>query len=137
MTQGSTSTRSSTNADEQRRSLWIIFLSGPVVYTVYFLVVWALAEFGCFAGIEQLNWFGFDPIRLGVVVLTVIAAILTLGVGIVSFRRWHAMREGPDDPDEDDPKFMLFVGMWMIGLFTVTILMTAIPMLFGVPCEWI
>jgi hypothetical protein len=128
--------QSSTNADQQRRPLWIIFLSGPVIYAVYFLTVYVLGEFGCFAGFSQINLLGLDPVRLGVIVLTIMAALLTLGMGFVSFRQWRALRAGPDDPDEDDPKFMLFVGMWLNGLFTLVILLTAVPMLVGSACTW-
>jgi hypothetical protein len=96
-----------------------------------------LGEFGCLAGIQQFGFLGTNPIRLGVLVLTAIAALVTLIVAIVGFRRWRRLRQGPNDPDEDDPKFMLFVGTWLNGLFTVVILLNAAPMLLGSACAWI
>lgn len=120
----------------QRRRLWVIFLAGPVVYLVYFIGVWVLGEFGCLAGIQHLRPFGLNPIRLGVVASTVVAALVTLGTGIVGFRGWRQLRQGPADPDEDDPKFMLFVGTWLNGLFTVAILLSAVPMLLGSACDF-
>jgi hypothetical protein len=32
---------------------------------------------------------------------------------------------------------MAFVGLWLSGLFTVTILLTGLPALFLVLCDWI
>jgi hypothetical protein len=124
-------------ADPQRGRYWRLFLSGPVIYTIYFLSAWALGEFGCLAGIEQIDWLGQNPIYLGVLLLTAIAALLTIGAGIVAFRQWRELHEGAGDPDEDDPKFMLFVGTWLNGLFSVVILASAIPMLLGSACAWI
>lgn len=130
-------TQSSTNADTQKKRLWFIFLAGPVVYAIYFLAVYVLGEFGCFAGIQRLSVLGISPIRLGVMVLTLIAALATLSTGLTAFRRWRRLHQGEADPDEDDPKFMLFVGLWLNGLFTATILLTAVPMLLGSACDWI
>lgn len=126
-----------TDADAQRGRYWFIFLSGPVIYIVYFLVVYTLGEFGCFAGIQRLNIVGMNPIRLGTIVLTLLAALATISTGVVSFRRWRRLREGPDDPEEYDPIFMLHVGTWLNGIFSVLILLTAVPMLLGSACDWI
>lgn len=129
-------TQSNTNADVQKKRLWFIFLAGPVIYAIYFLTVYVLGEFGCLAGIQHFNFWGINPIHLGVVLLTVIAAFATLGVGLTAFRRWRILHKGAEDPDMDDPKFMLFVGLWLNGLFTVVIVLSAVPMLFGSACDW-
>lgn len=126
-----------TNADRQRGRLWVIFLAGPVVYLIYFVVVWVIGEFGCLAGIQQLPLFGQNPIRLGVLVTTIVAALITLVIGIMGFRRWQRMHRGPEDPDEDDPKFMLFVGIWLNGFFTALTVLTAVPMLLGSACAYL
>ena len=127
----------STKADPQRRRLWLLFLAGPVIYALYFLVVYTLGEFGCLAGIEKLTFLGMNPIRAGVIAFTIVAALATTSTGLVAYRRWRYLHEGPKDPDVDDPKFMLFVGVWLNGLFTVVIVATAIPMLLGSACQWI
>ncbi len=84
--------QSSTNADQQRRPLWLIFVSGPVIYSVYFLAVYVLGEFGCLAGIQQISLLGLNPVWLGIVVLTVAAVLVMLSIGIVSFRRWRELQ---------------------------------------------
>jgi hypothetical protein len=126
-----------TSAREERQHgrLWVSFLTGPVVYIVYFIAVWALGEFGCVAGIQQLTLFGQNPIRLGVLVLTAIAALLTLIIGIVSLRRWRQLREAPGRNGGNYAQFMSFVGAWLNGFFTLVILMNAIPMLLGSGCN--
>jgi hypothetical protein len=125
-----------TNADRQRGSLWLMFLAGPVIYIVYFIVVWALAEFGCLAGIQELRPFGLNPIYTGVLALTVVAALVTFYIGLLTFRRWRELRRGPADSEEEDPLFMVTVGIWLNGMHIVVILLTAVPMLSGSACAW-
>ena len=127
----------STKADPQRGRFWFLFLAGPVIYAVYFLAVYTLGEFGCLAGIQQVNVLGVSSIHVGVVLLTILAAFATISVGTLAYRRWRRYHTGPAAPDEDDPKFMLFEGTWLNGIFTVVIVATAVPMLLGSACEWI
>ena len=125
------------SGDRQRGRLWRVFLAGPVLYSIYFVTVYLLSEFGCFAGLQRLRWFGLDPIRLGIAVATVIAAAAIAAVGVYSYRRWRRLDTEPEDPEEDDPLFMMRVGTWLNGFFTVITILTAIPMLLGSACAWI
>ena len=125
-----------TNADRRRGSFWLMFLAGPVIYIVYFIVVWALGEFGCLAGIQALRPFGLNPIYTGVIALTTVAALATFYVGLLTFRRLRNLRQGPVDSEEEDPLFMVTVGLWLNGMHIVVILLTAVPMLLGSACAW-
>lgn len=129
-------TQDRTDADGQGRRLWTTFLAGPVIYTAYFLIVWILGEFGCLAGLHRVPLLGANPIRLGVLVFTAVAALITLAVGIPGFRRWRRRQHGHAGDKEDDVTFMLFVGIWLNGLFTVVILLSAVPMLLGSACDY-
>ena len=127
--------QTSASEETQHGRLWIGFLAGPVIYIVYFIAVWALGEFGCLAGIQQLTLYGQNPIRLGVLALTVVAALVTLIIGIVAFRRWRQLREAPEQNGGNYAKFMSFVGAWLNGFFTLAILLNAIPVLLGSGCD--
>jgi hypothetical protein len=129
--------QTSASTQTQNGRLWLGFLTGPIVYIVYFIVVWALGEFGCLAGIQQLSLLGQNPIRFGVLVFTAVAAFITLMIGILSFRRWRQVRHEPGQNGGNYAQFMLLVGTWLNGLFTLVILMSAIPMLLGSACDWI
>ena len=130
-------TQTTAKQDPHGKRLWFSFLAGPVVYSLYFLVVYTLGEFGCLSGLQYVGLFGWSTIRLGVTVLTIVAALVTLGVGVVSFRKWRQIRQELEAHDEGYPQFMLFVGTWLNGFFTVIILLTGVPMLLGSYCEWI
>lgn len=129
-------TQTTQKREPHSRRLWLMFLSGPVVYSVYFLVVYSIGEFGCLAGLQFVGVFGWSAIRFSVAVLTVVSALITLGAGIFSFRRWRRRREEPDEDDEN-AAFILFVSTWLNGLFTVITLLTSVPMLSGSYCQWI
>lgn len=129
-----------TRPDPQSGRLWWFMLAGPVVYIVYFLVVYTLGEFGCIAGIQRYTLFGISSIVIGVIASTVVAAPITLLVGMMSYRRWRRFAQAEDrvkGPEEGYPQFMSFVGLWLNGMFTVLILLTAVPMLLGSFCEWL
>jgi hypothetical protein len=120
--------------DRRNRNLWRVFLAGPIIYSIYFIVVWVLSEFGCIAGIGQFDLWGMNPIRLGVVLLTLVAALIIALVGLSTFRRWHRVNE---DPEEDDPLFMLLVGAWLNGFFVVITLLSAVPLVLRSVCGWL
>ncbi|HXF63830.1 MAG TPA: hypothetical protein VNK95_19560 [Caldilineaceae bacterium] len=120
-----------------RLTLWGGFLSGPVIHSIYFLIVYVLGEFGCLAGLGAVTVFGMGVILLVTVVLTVISAAATLVFGIGAYRRWRRIRSQtarwPDDPGG----FMSFTGTWLNGFYTVLILLTGIQTLFLEVCEWV
>jgi hypothetical protein len=118
------------------KQLWFMLLSGPVVYIIYFLAVYILGEFGCLSEFRRVGIFGWSAVALGVLFLTLVAALITLGMAILSFIRWRGFRLGSEQ-DRGYPRFMTFVGTWLNGLFTVVILMTSVPMFFGGFCRWI
>jgi hypothetical protein len=123
------------NANLSAGTLWFRFLAGPVIYFIYFVAAWVLAEFGCLAGLGQVKFLGVNPIYAGVLAFTLIAALLTLYVGVTSYRQWRALRQAAAQANGGAPGFMLFVGIWFDAIFGVVILLTAVPMLLGSACD--
>jgi hypothetical protein len=78
-----------------------------------------------------------DGITLWVVVLTVAAALATAYSGLIAYRNWQRMGGPEDQRLEDSARLMAFAGMWLNGLFTMLILLTGLPVLFLVLCDWI
>lgn len=124
-------------ANRPRLRLWPAFLAGPVIYAVYFLIVYTFGEFGCFAGIQRFTILGWNVIRLAIVVTTVVAVLATVAAGLGTYRSYRHMRAEELRPEEDDPRFMLLVGTWLTGMFVVIILLSAVPSLLGTVCGWI
>lgn len=119
------------------RTLWIGWLSGPVVYSIYFLIVYTLGEFGCLAGIQRFEWFGLNVITLGTAVFTAIAALITLVIGFRTFRRWRRIRSGNHEWQETSAGFMSFTGAIFNALFTGVTLLTGISAFVVELCEWV
>lgn len=120
------------------RRLWFCLLNGPVVYAIYFAIGYFFVEATCKADLFAFTVLGLDMISWTVVVLTVLAAAVT-GYGLaLSLRIWRHTHDF-DDPADDAgyAPFMAFTGAWMSGLFTLVILVTGIPALVLVLCDWI
>jgi cbb3-type cytochrome oxidase subunit 3 len=130
-------TAETAKADPQRGRYWLMFLSGPITYGLYFLVVYVLSEFGCLAGYQRFPIFGTDLIRFGVVALTAIFTLIMIAFTVVAYRRWDRFHSGKEAPDDDAPSFILFVGTWLNGIFAFVTVATAVPVLLGSACNWI
>ena len=125
------------NANRPRLRLWPAFLAGPVIYALFFLIVYVVGEFGCFAGLQRFTFLGWNAIRLGFVGTTAVALLVIVAAGLSTYRSWRRLRDDPPDPEEDDPRFMLLVGTWLAGMFAVIIALSAVPSLVGTVCGWV
>ncbi|MBI1299899.1 hypothetical protein GC175_33660 [bacterium] len=120
------------------RRLWFCLLNGPVVYTIYFLLGYLFVEAACSADLFTFNVLGLDMITFLVIVFTVLAAAVTgygLFLSLRIWRRTHGTNDATDDAGY--VPFMAFTGAWMSGLFTLVILLTGVPALYVVLCDWI
>ena len=88
--------------DRPTRITWVVFLGGPVIWFVHFMVVYLVAEAGCTGDGPGLNVF--DPPVPATVTLatTAVAAAGCLGFAAWAHRWWRASRDGPaaDDAPE-------------------------------------
>lgn len=122
-------------------SLWFGLAGGPIIYSVYFLAVYFLGEAACMADLLRYRLLGLEAITFWVLLLTLVAAALT-GYGTwLAYHHWRATRnpvgqEAGREQRSYQP-FMAFIGLWLSGLFTVVILLTGLPALFLVLCDWI
>lgn len=102
----------------------VLFLAGPVIWFVYFMVVYLFAEAGCSPGglrvaPSVVTWF--------TVAVTVIAAIAT---ATLAFRAARSLGEGSGG----DWKLMRWGGAILGGLFVLAILLVGAPALVFAPC---
>ncbi len=107
-----------------RRSL-ALFVAGPVIWTLHFMVVYLVVEAGCTG--EGPGLALFDPPVPTVVTLaaTAVAAVGCLAAAAVSYRRWRTNRQltadggGLEPPDQGgNLAFAAFV-MSLLGFMTV------------------
>jgi heme/copper-type cytochrome/quinol oxidase subunit 2 len=116
---------------------WVTLLAGPLVWTVYFLVGYTAAEFGCRGLWLSGQIGGLQAIRVVVLVLTVLALAVSAWLFWRTWRRWRALRPDPDAAltrAEERQRFMVLGGLLLGGLFTLAIVLTGIPALILEGC---
>lgn len=126
----------------RRRNRWLWFgvASGPIVYSLYFVIGYFFAEAACTADLLRYRILGLEAVSFWIIVLTLVAAAITAFSTVVAFRHWWRSRTDDMDavpPEQSYPPFMALIGAWMSGIFTLHILLTGIPALFLVLCDWI
>lgn len=132
-----------TDAATQRKtregwpSLWFGVLAGPIVYSLHFVAVYLLVEAACKAGLLQFTVLGINGISFWVVLLTLVAAGFTGYSTFVAYREWRQIQPTSEGGHEGHASLMAQVGLWLSGFFTVVILLTGLPALFLVVCDWI
>lgn len=126
-----------------RRFLWYIVLSGPVIYTVYFIAAWAVAEYSCLGNGLTFSLGGMNGVSLVVLALTLVTLVALLASTALAWRAWRRRRDQADaDHSEYDNSVgteaaMAFVGLLLNTFFVVVTLMTGIPSLVLVACDWV
>ncbi len=123
----------------RNRWLWFVLASGPIVYSLYFLIGYLLAEASCVAGTLRYRLLGLEAISFWIILLTVVAAAITAYSTVVALRHWQQAEHGATATTAEHgyPPFMAFVGAWLNGLFTLFILLSGVPAYFLVLCDWI
>jgi hypothetical protein len=129
--------------DRRARSALAMFVAGPVIWSVHFMLVYLVVEAGCGEGPGLAL---FDPPVPEVVTLaaTAVAAVAALACAGWSWRRW---REGAREPAADDAGdlaggladrdrggTLAFAGFLLSLLSMVTILAVGVPALVLPSC---
>lgn len=125
--------------DRLTRIGWVVFLGGPVIWFLHFMVVYLVAEAGCTGGGPGLRAFN-PPVPAAVtLVATAVAAVGCLAFAAWARRRWIAARHGTaaDDPgvlSGDHEEYerggsLAFAGL-LLALFSfVSVLFVGLPAL--------
>lgn len=115
-------------------SLWTLF-TAPTVWAVHFLVCYVGAAVYC-AKREVLG-FGFEIVRIGVGVATIVALLVIVLAAWLAWRQWGF---GTQDPPHDEPTdhgrrlFQGFATLLLSGLSFIAVLYAAMPVLFLSEC---
>ncbi len=130
--------------DRRARTTIAMFVAGPVIWSVHFMLVYLVVEAGCTGDGPGLRLF--DPPAPTVVTLgaTAVAAVACLGSAAWSYRRWRARDHEPaaDEADElagdlethDRGGSLAFAGFLMSLLGLVTVLFVGLPALVLPAC---
>lgn len=114
---------------------WAIVLAGPVIGTVYFWVIYLLAEAGC---AEELELVDETVLRLVVLAGGVASAVLLTAF---AWRAGRVRRSVPVDRSaettaettadivDDSERFMATTGLMLLGLFMLFTAFLAVPVI--------
>jgi hypothetical protein len=120
-----------------------MFVSGPVIWSVHFLLVYLVTEAGCSGDGPGLRLF--DPPMPKAVTLAVTAAAAAAALGCATwwYRRWQASEHEPvadeaevagDLTDHDRGGTLAFAGFLLSLLSVVTIVFVGLPALVLPSC---
>jgi len=126
--------------DRRARFALAMFVAGPVIWSVHFLLVYLVVEAGCTGDGPGLTLF--DPPVPKVVTLAVTAAAVAAALACAgwSWRRWRASGAEPaaDEAaglsDRDRGGTLAFAGFLLSLLSVVTILFVGLPALVLPSC---
>jgi hypothetical protein len=102
---------------------WAIVLAGPVIGTVYFWVIYLLAEAGC---AEELELVDETVLRLVVLAGGVASAVLLTAF---AWRAGRLRRASSANSTDDTERFMATTGLMLLGLFLLFIAFLAVPVI--------
>ncbi|MGI8575797.1 MAG: hypothetical protein ACR2MA_10770 [Egibacteraceae bacterium] len=129
------------SVDRRARESIILVLSGPVIWTAHFLLVYAVAEAGCTGSGAGLRLFDPPVPSVFTLVATGVASVACLGSAWWGYRRWRAAAHAPSEEqtgarsaepqDESEEtstsRALSFVG-FLLGLLSfVTVLFVGLP----------
>lgn len=116
-------------------TLWTLF-TAPIVWALHFLICYVAVAIFCAKRLPE--GFSFDTVRVGLVVVTVMALAMILFSGWLAWRQWGF---GADDPPHDEPTrdartlFQGFATLLLSGLSFVAVIYAAIPLIFIAECQ--
>ncbi len=139
--------------EENRRILWQGLLAGPVLYALYFIMVYLLAEAACQQNLFTATVSGLPLRSIFILIITLAVAFCTFVNGLSNYRRWREQqaehrlsgqqqqRQPNGEYATADPgtslHFMAFGGLLLSVLFTMMILYTGLPILVLQVCQWV
>jgi heme/copper-type cytochrome/quinol oxidase subunit 2 len=117
-------------APVSRPLLWISFFGGAVLWFVHFLLIWAIAEFGCLAGWQATTLLGITLVFWLILAVSIVIIAVTAYLTLVSYRARVAFAE-PEEPElRGADHYMTRGGLWANLLFLAVIVVQTAPAFF-------
>lgn len=112
-----------------RTDRWIVlFLAGPVIWYVFFWVVYLMAEAACVSTLAFTETAGLPTVSLLTIALTLITAVPVVWFMVRAFRAFRLS-------DSNSPHHALVKAGGILGIsFFVATVFVGLPALFFRPC---
>jgi hypothetical protein len=119
-------------------------IAGPLVWTAHFLTLYVFTAIACAHGFFDHQVLGTNVVRLVGGAATLVAVILILDAGFVSWRRWRGEPVvGQPEPlpphDTNDVasrrRFMAYAGLLLSGVSLIATVWESLPLVFFASCR--
>ncbi len=114
------------------------YLCPPVVWFVWFVLLYSVQGAGCELGLDRAAWLGTSVLRIVLGAMTVAAAGGIAVVGGWAFIEWRELRVVGDDAGSrpvDLSRFLSYGAVLHAGLFFVAVVWTGLPILMTDLCN--
>ncbi|MBX5493542.1 MAG: hypothetical protein IRZ14_20520 [Chloroflexi bacterium] len=117
--------------------LWYGLLGGHAAWSAQLLLSYLVISLACRDPAPHFTILGADGFQLLLGVLTLLPAAVALGAIAVALRHWRAERapRAETTGSGDVQGFLGLFGALLSGLFTATILLTGVSLLYLAPCR--
>ena len=122
------------SADRRARWSLAMFVAGPVIWSVHFMVVYLAVEAGCNGEGPGLRLFDPPVPTVVTLVATALAALACLGSARWGWRRWRAGRAAADPVGPGWGGSLALAGVLMALRGRVTVLFVGLPALVLPAC---
>lgn len=126
------------STNRRTKTLIVLLLAGPLIWSLHFLLVYFVVEAGCTGGGPGLDRFAPPVPTVVTLAATAVAALACLATAAWGYRRWradqreHAQGSGLEPPDTGGS--LAFAGFLLSLLGFVTVLFVGLPALFLPAC---
>lgn len=113
------------------------FLFVPVLWFIWFLMIYAVQGAGCALGWDGPRFIGIDALRWVILLITVLELAVIVWFGARSYVAWRNVRErGTDDGGShlDQSMFLAYAALLNAMLFGLASVWTAFALFAGDPC---
>ena len=113
--------------------LWFALLGGAVAWAGHLMIAYAIAEFGCVAGLGHRYVLGITVVSWMLLAISAAMTALAAAALLISYRIRDRGPSAPATPDPDDDPTREFVarfGLISNGLFLLTILVQSVPVFY-------
>jgi len=127
------------SADPRARWLIALFVAGPVIWSVHFMLVYVVAEAGCTGEGPGLRLADPPVPTIVTIAATVVAAVACLATAVWAYRWWREERENEADEAGATEsilrgKTLAFGGLLLSLLGFVEVLLVGVPALVLPAC---
>jgi hypothetical protein len=116
------------------RTLWISWLSAPIIWSVHFTLTYVFADFGCQTNLSTFYFLGWHGVQWSVFLGMLLALALVGFTGTIAWRN----RGGEPNSEDINAEFRWFMtqsGLVMSVLFGTVIVVTSLPFLLNATCS--